>query len=272
MYNFETYLNQKGFSAKTCRQYARSAEIFALYTDKSPSDITYQDLLAYVSWLQTQGREAPYINAEINRINRWFAYLQSQNPSQNNPAEGLIIRGTRRRLPHNLLEYQDLLDLLENFQGKPEYKLILSLMVFQALHPCDFPTLQSADFDLKTARLSLPGSAKTQARILPLDASQILPLHEHLEERSAPPFAEASKLRNQIQRLMKHLRKLHPSVRNSLQIRASVITWWLKSEDLRTVQYKAGHRYVGSTERYQTRDLDKLQEDLEKYHPLAPQM
>jgi len=35
------------------------------------------------------------------------------------------------------------------------------------------------------------------------------------------------------------------------------------------VQYMAGHMYISSTERYQQNNLDKLQGQLEKYHPLA---
>ncbi|MDF1573072.1 MAG: hypothetical protein P1P82_15795 [Bacteroidales bacterium] len=52
------------------------------------------------------------------------------------------------------------------------------------------------------------------------------------------------------------------------QIRSSVITHWLKHYNLRQVQYMAGHKYVSSTERYQQNNLDKLQGQLEKYHPL----
>ena len=45
-------------------------------------------------------------------------------------------------------------------------------------------------------------------------------------------------------------------------------TYWLKNNNLRQVQYMAGHKYVSSTERYQLNNLDKLQSKLEKYHPL----
>ena len=57
-------------------------------------------------------------------------------------------------------------------------------------------------------------------------------------------------------------------IRNAKQIRSSVITHWLKNHNLRQVQYMAGHKYVSSTERYQMNNLDKLQGQLEKYHPL----
>jgi len=52
------------------------------------------------------------------------------------------------------------------------------------------------------------------------------------------------------------------------QIRASVITNWLHHYNLREVQYMAGHRFVSSTERYRTDNLEDLQKELEKYHPL----
>jgi integrase/recombinase XerD len=47
-----------------------------------------------------------------------------------------------------------------------------------------------------------------------------------------------------------------------------MITHWLKHYNLRQVQYMAGHKYVSSTERYQQNNLDKLQGQVEKYHPL----
>jgi len=59
-----------------------------------------------------------------------------------------------------------------------------------------------------------------------------------------------------------------PRLNNMAQIRASVITNWLQHYNLREVQYMAGHKYVSSTERYRTDNLEDLQKELEKYHPL----
>ena len=53
------------------------------------------------------------------------------------------------------------------------------------------------------------------------------------------------------------------------QIRANVISWWLKNYNLRQVHYMDGHKYVSSTERYQLNNLDKLQERINKYRPLC---
>ena len=61
---------------------------------------------------------------------------------------------------------------------------------------------------------------------------------------------------------------INPEVKSASQIRQSVITEWLKVKDLRTVQYMAGHRYVSTTERYQSNNLEDLEEALKMYHPL----
>lgn len=52
------------------------------------------------------------------------------------------------------------------------------------------------------------------------------------------------------------------------QIRASVITNWLKHHNLCEVLYMAGHKNLNFTERYRTDNLKDLQKELEKYHPL----
>ncbi|MCF8226736.1 MAG: hypothetical protein K9J30_12735 [Bacteroidales bacterium] len=68
--------------------------------------------------------------------------------------------------------------------------------------------------------------------------------------------------------MFRNIHRDHPEVRNAKQVRSSVLTHWLKHYSLRQVHYRAGHKYVCSTERYQQNNLDKLQSKLEKYHPL----
>jgi len=68
---------------------------------------------------------------------------------------------------------------------------------------------------------------------------------------------------------MKQLRLQNKQVKSVKQIRASVITNWLKNYNLREAQYFAGHRYVSSTENYLINNLEDLQEDINKYHPIT---
>jgi integrase/recombinase XerD len=68
--------------------------------------------------------------------------------------------------------------------------------------------------------------------------------------------------------MFRSIRKYHPETRSAKQVRSCMITHWLKHYNLRQVQYMAGHKYVGSTERYRQNSLDKLLGQLKKYHPL----
>lgn len=70
-------------------------------------------------------------------------------------------------------------------------------------------------------------------------------------------------------RIKKMINRYEPRLNNMAQIRASVITNWLQHYNLREVQYMAGHKYVSSTERYRTDNLEDLQKELEKCHPLT---
>ena len=75
---------------------------------------------------------------------------------------------------------------------------------------------------------------------------------------------------NIVYRLFKrHLKLINSLASSAIQIKMSLLTEMLKTKDLREVQTFAGHRFVSSTERYQTNDLQSLQSDLEKYHLLG---
>ncbi len=66
---------------------------------------------------------------------------------------------------------------------------------------------------------------------------------------------------------MKNLKQQHHEITSAKQIRASVITNWLKHYNLREVQYRAGHRFVSSTESYKINDIETLQNDIVQFSP-----
>jgi integrase/recombinase XerD len=75
-------------------------------------------------------------------------------------------------------------------------------------------------------------------------------------------------INNRIKYMFDQLKKLNAKVINAKQIRSSVITFWLRQNNLRQVQYLSGHKYVSSTERYQCNNLDDLQNELQQHHPM----
>lgn len=65
------------------------------------------------------------------------------------------------------------------------------------------------------------------------------------------------------------LKAQNPTYIKLQHIRKSVIVNWLKQYNLREVQYKAGHRHIYSTEMYLVNDIDDLQAEINKYHPIG---
>lgn len=70
-------------------------------------------------------------------------------------------------------------------------------------------------------------------------------------------------------RLSQELKNKNKKFINFLQIRASVITHWLAQYNLCEVQYRAGHRYVSTTESYLVNQMEDLQKDIEDFNPIG---
>ncbi|GAF04807.1 integrase [Saccharicrinis fermentans] len=68
--------------------------------------------------------------------------------------------------------------------------------------------------------------------------------------------------------IVSQVKKQNPEITDSRQIRTSVIMNWLKSHNIRQVQYMAGHKSIRSTEQYRQQDLCDLVKQLEMFHPL----
>jgi integrase/recombinase XerD len=187
-------------------------------------------------------------------------------------------------------------------------KVILSFLINQALTTDELRRLEPVHIRLKAGKIEMPGGKHSNGRILKLEPHQIIELHEYITEirpailkaikntqdwpgrlacRSISAGRKAEKpdikklesqlfmsinggsnLKNSLYHLCNALKLINPDVKDLKQIRQSVITFWLKNEDIRLVQYKAGHRYVSTTERYQSNNLEDLQEALNQHHPL----
>jgi len=202
-----------------------------------------------------------------------------------NPAKQLFIRGVQRRIPHNLLTNKQLNDIYENYQVKSNLqkrnKIILGLLVYQALTIQDLTNLKTEHLRLKEGKIYIPETPKTNRRILSLEAHQIFDLMEYTTSTRSHLLNETekqsdfllfssgsgNKLNNSLLKLFSTLKKTNTELKNASQIRASVIANKLNTSDLRQVQYFAGHKWVSSTERYLMDDIEGLQKSIDKFHP-----
>ena len=103
---------------------------------------------------------------------------------------------------------------------------------------------------------------------------QILELNNNDSEKLFLPLPEYSKthtdkssIMGTFKQLSKQVKTVSPVFLNFKQVRASVITGWIKTEGLRKSQYLAGHRYISTTERYIENDMESLTDDINSLHP-----
>ncbi len=148
--------------------------------------------------------------------------------------------------------------------------------MWQGVTTAEIAALNLADLNLRAGTIYIAGSRSSNERTLELKPVQVLELMEY-QMQTRPQLLQyhpAAKERLFLgitcwKHLRDDIRKQQPRFINFLQVRSSVITHWLKTHNLRKVQYMAGHRYVSSTEAYQVGNIEELQSDIGKFHPLG---
>jgi integrase/recombinase XerD len=264
------------------------------------AETTYNELLIYIDHLTGEGDSKGLINHKLLAIRKYYNYLLYHGKAQKNPAAGLFIKNKRHTIPANLLSTEELTALYDNYQvtclRDQRNKVMTGLLVYQAVTREELEKLEVNHIKLHTGNIEIPGGKHSRGRTLKLDPIQILDLQEYItitrqeiltsqgrygtgrkpdsinrEKTQSQLFISmhgTSNIKNSFLHLTYALRRLNPKIIDARQIRQSVITIWLKTKDLRTTQYMAGHRYVSSTERYQVNHLEDLQHQLDKLHPL----
>lgn len=286
MNTFETYLQQKSFAKATVYQHCRYCGQFLEWMEKgqiNPSDCSYNDLLSWIDYLKQQKDSIKLINRKLLSVRHYFSFFQLKNKEAANPAAGLYLKSSRKRLVSGIVSFDNLEKLYQNYQITDartlRNKVILSLLVYQGITTDELHHLETEHVKLREGKLKIPGSKRSNSRVLHLQAFQVLDIQEYLltvrpklvNEKEGQLFLSMEgkpELKNSLHHLFRALKKVEPQISSANQIRQSVITYWLKNYNLRQVQYMAGHKYVSSTERYQQNNIEDLQKEVNKYHPL----
>jgi len=283
---FKDYLQELGNSQNTIRQKSNYAGYFLTWLESEhlkPEETRYNDLLNFIDYCKLEEKSKKHINSKLRSIRNFYEYLKKQNPNIINPALNLHLKGIKQKLPSNIISFDRLENLYQSFETTTNRdkrnKVILGLLIYQGLTTEELHQLETNHLKLKKGKIYVPGNRRRNSRTLTLKPFQILELYEYetkvrlklLQQETEQLFISMegnTELKNSLHHLFRAIRKTYPGILNPKQIKASVITYWLKNYNLRQVQYFAGHKYVSSTERYQLNNLDKLQSRLEKYHPL----
>ena len=282
----ENYL-QNELSKQTVKSYLYEIEKFKKHY-KSPEKLNYQELMNYVELLR-KNYNPQSIRRTIYAIKKFYDYLLEIGKVKYNIAKNIKIRdGKENPLQlQELLTEKELLQLLE--PRKERYKIlekrnqiIISLLVNQALLVSDIENLRIENLDLKNAKIKVKSTGITNERILDLKAEQILLFYEYLKEerekmkekRPDNFYFLLNKLGSKITAddinyLVSTYQKDFTKKITSVKIRQSVIKLKLDSgENLRKVQYFAGHKHADTTEKYRETGIEALQTAINQYHPI----
>lgn len=300
---FADYLFQKGYSSTTVRSFTRELHRFMQWMERDNTEIEnigYNDITAYLQSFGSVSQQTK--RCYLRGVKHYFDYLIAQEQRSDNPAAFIQLKGIKRRTLYDVLNRQELDNLYHQYKLPDEQskeknqnwfkskmlaqqrnKVIVGCMLYQGLDAKDIHRLQVSDVKLKEGLLHIPGSRKSEARELKLEALQIMELMEYMLHTRKALLAFTGKtteqlfisvgtsegVGNMMSRLIKRLHQINPKVSSIKQIKTSVIVHWLKLYNLRQVQYMAGHRYISSTENYLVNEMDSMIEDIAKYHPIG---
>lgn len=287
--DFRKYLEKQQLSINTIEGYLKVLNMLLDWCKEEgikPEKLRYNDMLGYIRYASNKGHSKRYINEQLTVARHYFNYLIKIGKIKDNVADSLFIKGISRRLPHDLLDEEKLYKIYEEYPTKglagKRNKAMLGVMVYQGLNTEELGKLEAEHIQLKEGKIYVPGGRRSNSRLLPLAAHQVLELKDYMEkthplilqvaeketDQLFTSIGQSERVSNTITKLLKNVQKYVPEVKSVKQIRMSVITHWLEKFNIREVQYMAGHRYVSSTERYMLTSLDDLQNDLNEFHPL----
>tara|TARA_R100000697_G_scaffold122432_1_gene151913 strand:- start:367 stop:1248 length:882 start_codon:yes stop_codon:yes gene_type:complete len=287
---FKDYLKRKQFASSTVQVAERVIRNYFEWLDKEnleAGQATYNDLLVYMKDSGRKGAKKRTVQYYINILKHYYDHLIEEGEIETNPAEEINIKGVKRKTLYHILEPHELHQLYNSYQeespvGKRN-KAMLGLLVYQGLKTEELAKLEVTDIKLREGKIEVPGGKKSNHRTIQLESHQIMDLYEYIlqgrqdilkesgEETNKliiTPTGKASTISNLTRSFLKPLKAQNKTLLNAKQIRASVITKWLKIYNLRETQYLAGHRYIGTTEGYQQNDMEGLKEEINQFHPL----
>jgi integrase/recombinase XerD len=300
---FKDYLQKQHLNPNTIHQKSNYAGYYLNWCETEhlgATEVRYNDLLNFIDYLRVEGKTGHHINSMLRAIRNYHEYLKMSNPNIINPAKNLNLKGKRQKVVSGVIPIEELEKLYQEYQTSTNRtkrnKIMIGLLIYQGITTEELGQLEPGHLKLKEGKIYIPGNRRRNSRTLELKPFQILEFYEYINETRPRILAEITKpkparkpnainqmkienqlfisingsenIKNSLLHLFKAIKKTYPDITSAEQIRKSVIVNWLKHYNLRQVQYMAGHKYVSSTERYQTNNLENLQSKLEKLHPL----
>jgi len=289
---------QKKYSKSTLNSNLYNIKRFTDYYDKRAEKATYKDILHYIEYLRKNHDLHPKILQHcLYGVKIYFNYLLEIGKRKDHPCSELYLKDkvSKQIQVDNLYSPETLEHFFESYQIKRKKqletrnKIIISLLIYQALTVNEIAELETEHINLDKAELFVKGSTETtskspKSRTLPLQAKQIILFYKYLEKDRNNLLKYNRKNPNEtafilgqygekinphgISRIINENRKESEQIQ-PMKIRQSVIANLLKKEnDTRIVQVFSGHKRASTTVQYKQSELEQLQNAVNNYHPI----
>lgn len=293
---FEQYRLQSAYSEKSIRVQNSNVNRFKSWCRKEriqEHDITYSQVLGFIDSERKRGLSNQSVIRQMNSVRIYFDYLIESGLVEHNIIRRVKIRQSGRMLLPEVITADALDKIYQDYLNVPSWKhhskgtallhqrntVILGLLIYQGVTTGELAKMEPSHVNLEKGKVYIPSTKKSNPRVLTLNAKQIISLKTYLEltrkkllEQQIQPVSHllipVKKHSTLVGSVLKQIKRQHPQVENSRHIRSSVIMNWLLSNNLRQVQYMAGHKSIRSTEAYRSQDITNLTRQLEMFHPL----
>ena len=277
---------------KTQNHHVKSFLNWCITQNIEPEKISYGEALQFIDHERSRNVSGASINRALNSIKIYFDYLVESKAIQHNTIRQIKLRDQAKKALPELLTTGPLETIYHCFSNQPQWNhrsatakllherntVILGLLVYQGLDSGEIAKLENTHINLAEGKVYVPSGRNSNARTLKLQAVQILPFKTYLEEtrpqllakrnQQTPYLFPSKKYSEMVCTIVEQSKKNSPELKDSRQIRASVVMNWLKTNNIRQVQYMTGHKSIKSTEQYRNQDLTDLTKQLELFHPL----
>ena len=293
--SFKGYRLGKGYAPSSIRVQDSHLRRFTSWCDEkgiAPEKIAFEELLTFIDSERSRGITPGAIATEVNSIRVYYDYLIHEGVTKENLLKKIRIRDRGQRVLPEIFSTDKLERIYQDYSERPLWKhpsaraallhkrntAVLGFLIFQGLMSGNLSRLEMGHIDFEKSAVYIASDRKTNARILSLEATQVLSLKTYLEEirpslmdyqmEESPLLFVIQKHSEMVRRIIKEVKRQHPEVMGTRQIRASVIIAWLKTNNMRQAQYMAGHKSIRTTESFRRGDLTGLVRQLELFHPL----
>ncbi len=299
----EDYIRQH-YSEKSVSRYVQQINQFISYQGTKIYETTYAEVIEYMGILRARKLHPKSLRNHLFSLKIYFRYLVAIGKRSDHPCATLYLKDQINRAiaVESLYSKEALENLYKTFERakdkrldeqkseciKRRDKVILSLLIYQALTTTEIIELRVREIDLEEGTINIRanesrGRRGNRARILALQSKQILLFDGYIKQARKELWRMQKPSKRQdyfilneqglqlwggyLNRMLSKGCAAHERF-TPMKIRQSVIAHLLKeSHDIRIVQEFAGHRRTGSTEAYRRTGFEELKRSIEKLHP-----